>query len=378
MATILAGNLLAAVRMAKMATKRRNTIPVLSNVLIGIGADCATVVGTDLEASVTAMSVAMGDLSPLTVPADRLAALLTRMPVETELTLEEDSKLGRLTVSGGGLKASLLTLPAEDFPKVVRQPDTLCFSIAAPALRRLLDMVEHAISHEETRYYLSGIYLHVAEKDGAKVLRAVATDGHRMMGADMPPPPGAEGLAGVIIPHDSIRILRILLPGRTDGLVEVIQRRDNSLVFKAGPWVVNTKIIDGTFPEYGRVVPPLDSKHARIVVAAPKALMQSAEMAAAISTERCRPLKLSNGSGPGLRLEAFSPDTGNTEVQVPLDVAAWNEGPKHPEVGVQARYLRDICRAMPKGFAMQVVDGSAPIRLDCGADAFGVLMPMRV
>jgi DNA polymerase-3 subunit beta len=378
MAAILAGNLLAAVRMAKMATKRRNTIPVLGNVLIGIGADCATVVGTDLEASVTAMSVAMGDLAPVTVPADRLAALLARLQPETELTLEHDGKLGRLTVAGGGLKASLVTMPAEDFPKVVRKPDTLRFSIAAPALRRLLDTVEHAISHEETRYYLNGIYLHVVDIAGVKVLRAVATDGHRMMGADMPAPAGAEGLAGVIVPHDTIRILRMLLPGRTDGAVEVIQRQDTSLVFKAGPWVAHTRIIDGTFPEYARVVPALDAKAARIEVKAPKALLQSAEMAAAISTERSRPLKLSNGSGLGLRLEATSPDTGTTEVQVPLDVAAWNEGPRHPEVGVQARYLRDACRAMPKGFAMEVVDGSAPIRLDCGGDAFGVLMPMRV
>ena len=374
--TILAGHLREAVRVSALSTMRRNTVPILSNLLFRFSGDTLTATGTDMEVANAATAPATGVLPDLTVNARALAALLARLEPETEISLRHDAGLGRMLLSGGGLVAKLLTLPAEDFPDITEMGSVVSFGLDVADLRRLLDTTARAISTEETRYYLNGIYLHTMEVAGAWTLRAVATDGHRMIIAEMPCPVGAEAMPAVIIPRGAVNRLRTILAGKAAGCVDC-EISDTKVRFHMSGWTLTSKTIDGTYPEYMRVVP--DAGKGRLLrVLSPRAFARAVETVAGISWERDRPVSISAGADASLLLRSTSPDMGEATLVPPADAAAWDAGGPAGLIGFQARYLRDLCRSMPAtGFTMQVIDGREPCRIEF-TGGLAVLMPMRV
>ena len=246
------------------------------------------------------------------------------------------------------------------------------FSLPAQTLRGLIDRTRFAISTEETRYYLNGIYLHHADSGGTPVLRAVATDGHRLARVEEPLPEGAAAMPGVIIPRKTVNELRKLLDEVT-GNVEVALS-DTRIQFRADQMLLTSKLIDGTFPEYERVIPRGNDKVLRV---GKKDFADAVGRVAAISSERSRPVKLSLARDL-LVLSASSPEQGTATEELDGDHVKYDAGPL--EIGFQARYLNDITDQIPEQVEFRFADGSAPtVVQDAGdASALYVLMPMRV
>jgi len=236
----------------------------------------------------------------------------------------------------------------------------------------MIDRTRFAISTEETRYYLNGIYLHGADSDGVKVLRAVATDGHRLARVEEPLPEGAERMPGVIIPRKTVNELRKLLE-EVQGNVE-IALSDTRIQFRADQVLLTSKLIDGTFPEYERVIPRGNDKVLRV---SKKDFADAVGRVAAISSERSRPVKLSLERDL-LVLSAASPDQGTATEELDSAYVKYDAGPL--EIGFQARYLNDITDQIQEQVEFRFADGSAPTVVQDAADqsALYVLMPMRV
>jgi DNA polymerase III subunit beta len=248
------------------------------------------------------------------------------------------------------------------------------FQLPAHALRGLIDRTRFAISTEETRYYLNGIYLHATESEGVKVLRAVATDGHRLARVEEPLPEGAAQMPGVIVPRKTVLELRKLLDETSDAVD--VGLSDTRIQFKLGTVQLTSKLIDGTFPEYERVIPRDNDKVLRV---GKKEFSDSVDRVAAISTERSRPVKLSLARDL-LVLSAASPEQGTATEELDSETVKYEASPL--EIGFQARYLRDITDQVPDKNTVEFrfSDGSAPTVVRDAADqsALYVLMPMRV
>ena len=246
------------------------------------------------------------------------------------------------------------------------------FSLTAHTLRALIDRTKFAISTEETRYYLNGIYLHHADSEGTPVLRAVATDGHRLARVEEPLPAGASAMPGVIIPRKTVNELRKLLDEVT-GNVE-IALSDTRIQFRVDSITLTSKLIDGTFPEYERVIPRDNDKVLRV---GKKDFADAVARVAAISSERSRPVKLSLARDL-LVLSASSPEQGTATEELDAEYVKYDFGPL--EIGFQARYLNDITDQIAGDVEFRFSDGGAPtvVRDASDASALYVLMPMRV
>jgi DNA polymerase-3 subunit beta len=246
------------------------------------------------------------------------------------------------------------------------------FHLPALVLRGLIDRTRFAISTEETRYYLNGIYLHAVESDGHKMLRAVATDGHRLARVEEALPEGAETIPGVIIPRKTVAELRKLLD-EASGAVE-IGLSDTRIQFKVGTITLTSKLIDGTFPEYDRVIPRDNDK---VLTVGKKDFADAVARVAAISSERSRPVKIALQKDL-LTLSAASPEQGTAVEELDGDRVQYTSSPL--EIGFQARYLNDITDQITDQVEFRFADGSAPTIVRDAADesALYVLMPMRV
>lgn len=361
--------------LAASVTERRNTIPILSSILFEArGGRGLTVTGTDMEIqlSVDVEGVLDGTFPRITAPASRVASLLHHLAPEDTVTLSRAEE-GQIVVAADNMAAKLYSLPAEDFPTFSAIEAKARWSTTANELRQLFDRTAHAISREETRYYLNGVYLHAREVDGAKALYAAATDGHRLMRASIPLPEGDEPPA-MIWPRKTVDRLRQILARSVPTKPLAFLSDGVRVAIDGGAWRLASKMIDGTFPNYERVIPPDDGE--------PITVLDSKLFAAAISTvtsisgERSRPVKLHNGSGATLRLNAASAEQGICDLTVPAAAATWSGNGEHPEIGFQARYMLDLCKVFAGGFTMRVKkDQPATVT---GAEGLAVLMPMRV
>lgn len=383
--SIQLGALRAAVALAARAVTHGSKVPILDHLHLAAEGGRLTVTGTDLNRQISATAEGDGALPPVTASGARLRALLARLPAEETATLSR-AREGQLVLAAGPVTAKLFNLDAGEFPlNAPAEPEvwTSCWRIPAGDLRALLEKTRHAMSTEETRYYLNGVYLHVPE--GSATLTATATDGHRLMIARATLPDGDAPLAQ-ILPRDAVRnlleMLRAVPPGRP---MEVRQGGAQGLLLGvSGPgWSLTTKTIDGTFPDYARVLPE-EGLGTPLAVDDPRRLAEAIQTVTAIRNERSLPVKLCNGTGAALRLEAWDPEGGDCELAVPAEVAAWRSNGPHPEVGFQARYLLDLCRVFgAAGFVAQVqgpdpkTQFGKPMRID-GAAGTAVLMPMRV
>ena len=350
--------------------ERRNTIPILSNVLLTVGANDLRLTATDLDMELveTVACKSKGD-SAVTVPAHMFYDIVRKLP-EGDVALERNAEQERLVITSGPAQFSLQTLPADDFPALSVEDLDHSFSLPAGDLRRLIEKTRFAISTEETRYYLNGIYLHEAEGDGKPTLRAVATDGHRLAQVDLPLPPGAKGMPGVIVPRKTVLELSKLVED-ADGDVR-IELSASKIRVTAGRVVLTSKLIDGTFPDYERVIPQDNDKRMEVDNAA---FAQAVDRVSTLSSDKGRAVKLALADGK-LTLSVNNPDSGSATEELAVD---YSYDPL--EIGFNARYLLDISGQLESGTAeFHLADPGSPTMVRDGKDssALYVLMPMRV
>ena len=363
--------LLKAVSQAQSVVERRNTIPILANVLIE--ADGATVAfrATDLDIEVLDTAEAMVERAgATTVSAVTLHEIVRKLPDGALVNLTDDGARGRLTVEAGRSHFTLATLPKEDFPVMTSSEYSTNFTCPAPTLRRLFDKSKFAISTEETRYYLNGVYMHVADGDDGRSLRCVATDGHRLARIDAELPPEAEAMPGVIVPRKTVGELRKLLD---DDEAEIsVSVSETKVRFATAKVTLTSKVIDGTFPDYMRVIPTSNSR--RLEVDAGE-FAQAVDRVATVSSERSRAVKLQLDEDR-LVLSVNAPDSGAAEEE--LGVAY---GDEKLEIGFNAKYLLEIASQVDRENAVFLFNSAGdPTLMREGNDqsAVYVVMPMRV
>jgi DNA polymerase III subunit beta len=365
------GTLLKAVSQAQSVVERRNTIPILANVLIEAEGSTVTFRATDLDIEVLDKAPAQVERAgSTTVSAVMLHEIIRKLPDGSLVTLSDDSAAGRLTVQAGRSHFNLATLPKEDFPVMATSDYASNFSAPAGVLRRLFDKSKFAISTEETRYYLNGVYMHVATGESGPVLRCVATDGHRLARIDAELPMGAEGMPGVIVPRKTVGELRKLL--EDDDMKIAVSVSETKVRFATPDITLTSKVIDGTFPDYTRVIPQGNSR--RLEVDA-RDFAAAVDRVATVSSERSRAVKLSLDEDR-LILSVNAPDSGAAEEE--LAVAY---GDERLEIGFNAKYLLEIASQVDRENAVFLFNSAGdPTLMREGNDmsAVYVVMPMRV
>lgn len=363
--------LLKALAQAQSVVERRNTIPILANVLIEAEGDQASLRATDLDIEVVDRCPAMVERAgATTVSAVMLHDIVRKLPEGALVTLTADASAGRLAVEAARSHFKLATLPREDFPVMATSEYASNFSARAPVLRRLFDKAKFAISTEETRYYLNGVYMHVATAAEGPVLRCVATDGHRLAQIDADLPAGAQGMPGVIVPRKTVAELRKLLDD--DEAVIAVSVSETKVRFATPEVTLTSKVIDGTFPDYTRVIPVNNSKKLEVDAAE---FARAVDRVATVSSERSRAVKLALDEDR-LVLSVNSPDTGAAEEELAV---AYGDEPL--EIGFNAKYLLEIAAQVDRENAVFLFNSAGePTLMREGNDtsAIYVVMPMRV
>ena len=365
------GALLKALTHVQGVVERRNTIPILANVLLEASDGSVSLKATDLDIEVQETVPAdVPQSGGTTVPAHTLYEIVRKLPDGSQVELLYDAGEGRITLSAGRSRFALSCLPVDDFPVIPSENMPHSFVLPAESVRRLIDKTRFAISTEETRYYLNGIYVHATEGDIGAVLRGVATDGHRLARLDVALPEGAHGMPGIIIPRKTVGEIRKLID-ELDGDMK-ISLSDNRILFAFGDVILTSKLIDGTFPDYGRVIPQGNDKTLEVDA---KLLRDSVDRVSTISSEKSRAVKLNLEDGK-LTLSVNSPDNGSATEELMVTYAGENL-----EIGFNARYLNDITTQISGTNAVfKLGDSSSPTVVQDLDDAAAlyVLMPMRV
>ena len=365
-ATIERAVLLKSLGHVQSVVERRNTIPILSNVLLEAREDGSIrLMATDLDLQVDETIPAhVAQPGATTVSAHTFFDIVRKLPEgsQVELTAAE----GKMQVIAGRSRFNLSTLPRDDFPVIAEGDLPTRFELPAATLRQIIEKTRFAISSEETRYYLMGIFLHVVDEQ----LRAAATDGHRLARVTVARPDGAEGMPDVIVPRKAVQELYRLLE-ELEGTVE-ISLSATKIRFGLGSAILTSKLIDGTFPDYNRVIPTANDKLLKLD---PKSFSAGVDRVSTIASEKTRAVKMSVDRDK-VTLSVTSPENGVAVEEVPADYGA--DG---LEIGFNAKYLLDILGEID-GDTVEVhlADAAAPtlLRENDKSNALYVLMPMRV
>ena len=369
--TIERAALLKALGHVQSAVERRNTIPILSNVLLSAERDRLTFSATDLDMEIIDEAFAQVDQpGQITAPAHTLYEIVRKLPDGADVALTFNGEDPRLSVQAGRSRFSLPVLPAGDFPVMSSEGLGGRLSVDVTDLIRLIDKTRFAISAEETRYYLNGLYLHTVNDGGVQKLRAVATDGSRLALAEMPAPEGAAGAPGIIVPRKTIGEARRLLDdaGETVELALSPQK----VRFDLNGAALTSKVIDGNFPDYARVIPKDNNRIVRIDA---KLFAQAVDRVATISAEKSRSVRMAIESGRVV-LTVRNMEAGQAveELEIEYDGDPF-------ELSFNARYLMDITDQISGEFAELRFGGpnDPALVLDPGdADVQYILMPLRV
>ncbi|MFD1704769.1 DNA polymerase III subunit beta [Methylopila henanensis] len=370
-ATLERAALLKALAHVHRVVERRNTIPILANVLIRAGDGGLRLQATDLDLEVVeSVAAEIGQAGATTVPAHTFYDIVRKLPDGSQVSLEMGGERGTLVIRAGRSRFTLQTLPDTDFPDLAAGELPVRFAIGAADFKRLIDKTQFAISNEETRYYLNGIYLHAVDSSGVALLRAVATDGHRLARVEMPAPSGAVGMPGVIVPRKTVAEIQRLVED-PEGEVQV-ELSPTKIRVSIGQVVLTSKLIDGTFPDYGRVIPSGNDK--RLTVDRLE-FKSAVDRVSTISSERGRAVKLSLADRK-LVLTVTNPDSGNATEEIEVD---YDNDPL--DIGFNSRYLLDIADQLEGDTALiRLADPGSPTLVQDRDDApaLYVLMPMRV
>jgi DNA polymerase III subunit beta len=369
--TVERAALLKALGHVHRVVERRNTIPILANVLLRAEDGGLRLKATDLDIEVTETIPAdASERGATTVPAHVIYDIVRKLPEGGQISLEIAGDAGQMQIRSGRSRFMLQALPEADFPDLAAGDMPHRFTMPAADLKRLIEKTQFAISTEETRYYLNGIYFHTLEADGATMLRAVATDGHRLARVEMGAPEGAAGMPGIIVPRKAVAEIQKLVEDEGSDVSIELSPAKIRLTFDGV--VLTSKLIDGTFPDYQRVIPTGNDK--RLTVERGD-FAKAVDRVSTISSERGRAVKLALNDGR-LTLSVNNPDSGSATEEIEVDYEA---GPL--DIGFNARYLLDITGQLDGDTALfRLADPGSPTVIQDreGAPALYVLMPMRV
>ena len=346
--------------------ERRNTIPILANVVLRAEEGELSLTATDMDMDIaTEVGCSVMTSGTTTMSAHLLYDIARKLPDGAEVEIAVND--GHAMVSAGRSSFRLPTLPVEDFPAISSNELPVNFSLTAADMRDLIDATRFAISTEETRYYLNGIYIHKAESGE---LCAVATDGHRLAMTRQALPSGAAQMPSIILPRKAVSELRKLLDD-FDGDV-LIGLSETRAEFRFGVVRLTSKLIDGTFPDYTRVIPVGNDRIMQVDVSAFSAAV---DRVSTIASEKSRSVKMGLRAGV-LTLSASNIDASSAteELEVSYD------GPEM-EIGFNARYLLDIAGQVNSDmveFALADQGSPSLVRAPGDEASLFVLMPMRV
>ena len=351
--------------------ERRNTIPILGNVLLSAEDGALKFAATDLDLEITeTVSADIESGGSATAPAHTLYEIVRKLPEGAEVEISMTSGDPRLQIKAGRSQFSLPSLSPSDFPVLSAEGLSHDFKVEASELARLIDKTRFAISTEETRYYLNGIHLHAMEAEGASLLRAVATDGHRLALSETAMPDGASGMPAVIVPRKTVQEVRRLVDDADDEVEVSVS--ESKIRFQIGGATLTSKLIDGSFPDYERVIPRENDKRMTIEN---KVFANAVDRVATISVEKSRSIKLSLAED-ALTLAVNNPESGQATEELMVTY-----GFDAIDIGFNARYLLDVAGQI-EGDTVDILfqDSASPALVKDSADehALYVLMPLRV
>jgi len=369
--TVERADLLKSLSHVHRVVERRNTIPILANVLMRADRSQLAFKATDLDLEM--LETISAEVSPggvTTVPAHMFYEIVRKLPEGAQIVLEATGDRATMSIRAGRSRFTLQTLPESDFPDLAPGDMAHKFTVAANDLKRLISKTQFAISTEETRYYLNGIYLHTAGSGRNLLLRGVATDGHRLAQVDLAAPAGAEGMPSIIIPRKTVgEVQRLIEDVEGEVTIELSQAK---IRFTVGSVVLTSKLIDGTFPDYARVIPHANDKQLEVER---KEFEQAVDRVSTVSSERGRAVKLSVAAGK-LVLSVTNPDSGSAVEELEVVYEA-----DPIDIGFNSRYLLDIAAQIDGDTAiLRLADPGSPTLIEDKASkgALYVLMPMRV
>lgn len=346
--------------------ERKQTMPVLSNVLLIAENDRLTLTGTNMEVELVAEveDVSVDQPGRITVSARKLSDICRALPdsIPVELSIEGD----RVRIKSGASQFTLTTLPAEHFPNVEDEPESFRLTLAQNELGRLLDATSFAMAQQDVRYYLNGLLLEV----GNNLIRAVATDGHRLAMGSLAVTTGSDDERQVILPRKGVQELGRLLGDSDDSVMLVFG--ENHLRATIGGYTFTSKLIEGKFPDYNRVIPRGGDK---AMEADRKSLKATLQRAAILSHENIRGVRL-HFENDQLHVYANNPDQEQAEDTVPVSYQA-----ESLQIGFNVGYLIDVLNVLNGDtvrFTLSNANSSVLIDGEADANSVYVVMPMRL
>ena len=351
--------------------ERRTTIPILSNVLLEAKESFLYLRTTDLDIEVLdKVSADVETPGSLTVGANTLYEIVRKLPDGSQVEFFNESGSNQLEIVASRSKFFLSTLPKEDFPIMTTEEYDFEFSLKSKVIKRLFDKSKFAMSSEETRYYLNGVYLHPCIENEKNILRAVATDGHRLAQIDIENPGLKNSFSGIIVPKKTVAELRMILDNENDDIS--ISISNNKIRFSNNSLTLTSKIVDGTFPDYKRVIPINNDKKLKVNASE---FSKAVDRVSTVSSERSRAVKLKLSSG-SLQLSVNSPENGKAEDEMFVDYDQDNL-----EIGFNGRYLQELASQVDGKnveFSFKSSGDPALMRDVDDESAIYVVMPMRV
>lgn len=347
------------------AVERRHNLPILANLLVEVSNHSLKLTGTDLEVELVGQVAIHGEIveGRTTVPAKKLLDIVKSLPDQSELKVEQQDN--KWLLRSGRSRFSLATLPAEEYPNVETFQAEIEFSLKQGVLKSIIDSTQFSMANQDVRYYLNGLLF---ETEG-NVLRAIATDGHRLalshrkIDAQLPE-------KQVIVPRKGVMEMARLL--ESDDLDIAIAIGDNAIRATTNGTVFTSKLVDGRFPDYRRVLPKGGDK---IVIASRNHLKQSLTRASILSNEKFRGVRIQLESGL-LKITANNPEQEEAEEIIDVD---YNNQPL--EIGFNVSYLLDVLNNLKSDeVRITLIDGnsSALIENHLEEDSMYVVMPMRL
>ena len=351
--------------------ERRTTIPILSNVLLEAKESFLYLRTTDLDIEVLdKVSADIETTGSLTVGANTLYEIVRKLPDGSQVEFLNEAGSNQLEIFASRSKFFLSTLPKEDFPIMATEEYDFEFSLKSKVIKRLFDKSKFAMSSEETRYYLNGVYLHPCIENEKNILRAVATDGHRLAQIDVENPGLKNSFSGIIVPKKTVAELRMILENENDDIS--ISISNNKIRFSNNSLTLTSKIVDGTFPDYKRVIPINNDKKLKVNASE---FSEAVDRVSTVSSERSRAVKLTLSSG-SLQLSVNSPENGKAEDEILV-----NYDQDNLEIGFNARYLQELTSQVDGKtveFSFKSSGDPALMKDIDDEGAIYVVMPMRV
>ena len=353
--------------------ERKHTVLILTHVLLTAEADGLRLTGTDQDIEISHFIPAtVSRPGRLTVHAAMLSDIVRQLRSGADVALiHEGGKDKRLSIQSGQARLTLPVLDAGDFPAMTAPDGGAVFTLLRSDLKRLIGKTRHAMSDEATRHYLNGGFLHHVSEDGADFVRVAATDGKVLASVDMPAPEGAVGMSGVIVPRKTCDLMLKLFDGAGDPVEVTVAK--GKVRAKSGAAIITSRVIDGSFPSYGQVIPAGKGK----TVARLKAsdLGPALNTVAAISLDKERAVKFTFDDG-GIALSTHN-EQGGTATD---DVAGEIEGPAMI-TGFNSAFVRDLLSlAGTESMTWHLFEATGPARIhiDDDPNALYILMPLRV